>query len=94
MLEAEIMGMLCAHMMGRAARASLEQLVPTTAASFGSAASFVAAVWPPSALHSVSSPISSILWPRRVPPRSSMATSTPNLVSVPSDASEPETTIM
>src|SRR3990170_84747 len=83
--------MPAAEISGMAARASLEQLVPTMAMIVGSAASLVPAAWPPSALHSVSSPDRLIGWPSSSPPASSMATSIAPRLSSPSPAVGPET---
>ncbi len=55
--------------------AALEQAGPKTIAVLGLAASFVAAVWPPSALHPSSSTFSLMGWPTSVPPWSLIAIS-------------------
>ena len=60
--------------------AALEQAGPKTIAVLGLAASFVAAVWPPSALHPSSSTFSLIGWPTSVPPWSLIAISAPALL--------------
>ena len=79
--------------MGAPTRASLEQVVPTTAKSWALEASLAAAACPPSGLQPVSSPTISIGWPRISPPMSATAISMPRFESTPSEPFGPEVTI-
>ncbi len=76
---------------GEAERASLEQVVPRIATTVGSAAIFVPAAWPPSALQRESSPSYWIGWPSNSPPLSSMAICPPLTFVWPNAAVAPDT---
>ena len=78
------------HRIGAPAVAALEQAGPSTITVLGLAASFVAAVWPPSALQPSSSVFNFMGWPTSVPPSSLMAISTPRFSSMPSAESAPD----
>jgi hypothetical protein len=52
--EGDTVGMPAFHRMGTPGLAALEQVEPMAATIVGSAASFVAAAWPPSALQPAS----------------------------------------